>query len=358
MRWIPRRVFTALCAGLAVALVAGLTACGDSADSSSDASSASQGVATEIGYMPILPDAQLFVGLKSGALAKAGIQPKLVSFQNGPAIVQALASGQLDIAYFGIGPTMVARAKGADIRVVASNIVEQISFVALGELAPYFDNGDPETAFARFKADHGRPAKVSTFPIGSVPQTVMQYWLQNSLHSDGSDVQLVYQGASQVQQALLTGAVDGAAILEPVVSIVQKRRPEARVVASGADMFENQPGAVLAVRAAYLKAHPDVVARLVAAHIQATEALNQQTPAAIDAVAEYVGGGRVPRDVIQTAIAHSAGHFVANPHRIMQATQRMYDFQRQQGTLSADLDIPSLFDSSFYDQLTADADAR
>jgi len=345
MHWLCRPVYSALCVvGLMATLT--MTGCGQSTP---------DGVPTEIGYMPILPDAQLFVGMEDGSLADAGIAPKLLSFQNGPAMVQALASGQLDIAYFGIGPTMVARSKGADIQVVAANIVEQISFVAMGDLAPYFANGDPSTAFARFKADKGRPAKISTFPIGSVPQTVLQYWLQNSLHNDGQDLQLIYQGASQVQQSLLTGAVDGAAILEPVVSIAQKQRPEARVVASGAQMFKNQPGAVLAVRTAYIKAHPEIVEKLVAAHVKATQALNNQTPAAVDAVAKYVGGGRVPRDVIATAVAHSSGHFVADPHRIIKATQQMYDFQKRSGTLTADLDIPAMFEPSFYDQLSAGA---
>ena len=116
---------------------------------------AADGKDIEIGYMPILPVSQLFVGLEEGWIAGIGINPKLVQFQNGPAMVQALLAGQLDVAYFGIGPAMVARAKGVDIKVVASNIVEQISFIALGELAPYFNNGEAATAFARFAADKG-----------------------------------------------------------------------------------------------------------------------------------------------------------------------------------------------------------
>lgn len=337
---------------IALCVLGVLTGCGQSSSSSADGESddAASQVAAQIGYMPILPDAQLFVNLESGAIADAGIDPDLVSFQNGPAMVQALSSGQLDIAYFGIGPTMVARAKGADIRVVASNIIQQISMVALADLAPYFDNGDPATAFARFRQDKGRKAKISTFPVGSVPQTVFAYWLDKKLDADTNDVEMVYQGASQVQQSLLTGAVDGAAILEPVVSIVEKRQPKAKVVASGAEMFDNQPGAVMAVRESFIKAHPQVVARLVAAHINATRALADGNDSAIDAVAQHVGGGRLPREVIATAVAHSADNFVADPHRIIDATKRMYRFQRDQGTLSAEIDIDALFDTDFYDQ--------
>ena len=330
---------------IAGCLVASLAACGSGEP---DSTAGDAAVATQIGYMPILPDAQLFVNLENGGLARAGINPELVSFQNGPAMVQALASGQLDIAYFGIGPTMVARAKGADIRVVAANIIEQISVVALPPLAEYFDSGPAKTAFARFADAEGRSAKISTFPQGSVPQTVFDYWLTQTLGIDNSGLQMVYQGASQVQQSLLTGAVDGAAILEPVVSIVTARNPGAEVVASGGDLFESQPGAVLAVREAYLQAHPDTVEKLVAAHIDATTSLNAGSAAAVDAVAKHVGGGRLPREIIETAVANSRDHFVADPNRIVDATKRMYDFQRQQGTLSAELDIDALFEPRFF----------
>ena len=40
---------------------------------------------------------------------------------------------------------------------------------------------------------------------------------------------------------------------------------------------------------------------------------------------------------------------MADPHRIIDATKRMYDFQREQGTLTGDLDIDALFDTSFFD---------
>ena len=314
-------------------------------------SASTDSVPAEIGYMPILPDSQLFVGLEDGSIEAAGIEAKLVSFQNGPAMVQALLGGQLDIAYFGIGPTMVARGKGADIKVVASNIIEQISFVALGNLAPYFEDGDPATAFQRFEEDNGRKAKVSTFPVGSVPQTVLAYWLDREMGIESDAIDVIYQGASQVQQALLTGAVDGAAILEPVVSIVENRADDARSVAHGESMFPGQPGAVLAVRAEFIEAHPEIVQKLVAAHSAATEKLKSGDEAAIDAVHKYVGGGRLPREIVAKAVASSADSFVADPNRIIDGTRSMRDFQQETGTLGADTDIDALFETRFYDAI-------
>jgi NitT/TauT family transport system substrate-binding protein len=313
-------------------------------------SAAQEKVEVEIGYMPILPVSQIFVSSEQGWLEEAGIDARLVQFQNGPAMVQALLAGQLDVAYFGIGPAMVARARGADIKVVASSIVEQISIVALGDLAPYFE-GDHSTAFARFTADKGRKPVITTFPAGSVPQTVLQFWLQRQLQIDPDQIEVIYQGAAQVQQALLTGAVDGAAILEPVVSIVSARLPDARTVAAGSALFPNQPGAVVAVREGLIAAHPDLVQALVAAHARATDLLRDDPEAAVDAVATYVGGGRLDPAVVLAALKGSAAGFVADPNFIVEGTRTMHDFQQELGTLNRPVDLDALFDVSFYDNL-------
>ncbi|QJF53261.1 ABC transporter substrate-binding protein [Roseobacter ponti] len=313
--------------------------------------SAQERVEFEIGYMPILPVSQLFIGLEEGWIDEAGITPDLVQFQNGPAMVQALLAGQLDVAYFGIGPAMVARARGADIKVVSSNIVEQISVVALGELAPYFD-GDHATAFDRFAADKGRRAVITTFPTGSVPETVLQFWLRRQLGADVDQVEIIFQGAAQVQQALLTGAVDGAAILEPIVSIVTSRLDDAVVVAAGSELFPGQPGAVLAVRSEAIAAYPDQVRALVAAHKRATDLLVNDAEAATPAVAKYVGGGRLDPKIIRTAIEGSAAGFVSDPNFIIEGTRVMHDFQAEIGTLKKPVDLDALFDVSIYDSLS------
>ncbi|MFT6447116.1 MAG: NitT/TauT family transport system substrate-binding protein [Sulfitobacter pontiacus] len=309
---------------------------------------AQEPVSLEIGFLPILPDAQLFVTLEEGWMKDAGIKADLVQFQEGPAMVQALLAGQLDVAYFGIGPAMVARARGADIKVVASNVIEQISVVAIGDLAPYFEEGDAATAFERFAANHGRKPVISTFPRGSVPETVLQYWLLEGLKIDPSQVEIIAQGAAQVQQALLTGAVDGAAILEPVVSSVLAQDPDARVVAAGSELFPNQPGAVMAVREGVLAEHGEQIAALVAAHQRATDMLVNDPEAAAPLVAKYVGGGRMDPAIILAAIQRTGESFVADPNRIVEGTRVMHDFQAAQGTLSQPVDLEALFDLSVY----------
>ena len=302
----------------------------------------------EVGYMPILPVSQLFVGLEQGNLKTLAGDAELIQFQNGPAMVQAILGGQLDVAYLGIGPAMVARAKGADIKVVASNIVEQISFIAQPALAEAFGDGDLAGGFERFEAANGRKPIIATFPTGSVPETVLQYWLREGLNLEPKEqVEIVHQGAAAVQQSLLTGAVDGAAILEPVVSTTLARVNGAQIIAAGAQLFPSQPGAVLVVRESLIAEQPELVRAWVASHKAATEALRNDANAA-EAVQKYVGGGRLPLDLIASAIARSQSSFVSDPARIVQGTRVMHDFQADIGTLKAPVDLDALFDLSFY----------
>lgn len=313
------------------------------------ASAARAAAPIEVGYMPIIPDAQAFVVLGGATAHDPLAGTHLVEFQDGPTIVQALLAGQLDVAYVGIGPAMVARGKGADIRIVASNIVDQINLLALGDLAPYFANGDPATAFARFAAAKGRKPVITTFARGSTPTAVLEHWLRDMAHVDPDSYRIVYQGAAQAQQALLVGAVDAATVPEPAASIVMARRPGARIVVPGSQMFPDQPGAVLLVRQQLINRDPAWVQALVDAQVEATRLLNDQPQKVLPAVQKYVGGGRLPAKVVLDALRRS--HFEANPHRILSSTQRMHDFQVQTGVLHGKLDAAGLFDTSFYDHV-------
>lgn len=306
----------------------------------------------EIGYLPILPDAQLFVALGEGKLQEKGAPaPKLVQFQNGPAMTQALISGQLDVAYVGIGPALVARAKGADLKVVASNIVEQVNVVALGPLAGYFASGDPATAFARFAKDKGHKPTIASYPKGAVPETVFQYWIRKRLNTDPSQINLIYQGEAQIEQALLSGAIDGAVVLEPTATLVLSKLPQAKVIAHGSQLLPHQPGAVLVVREKLLHDNPQLVQHLVAAQIDATRLLRDDPAKAAGYVQKYVSGGRLERSLLEKAIRTSHDQFVVDPNAIISSTKNLQAFQSTLGSLKAGaVDINKFIDTSFYDK--------
>ena len=183
-----------------------------------------------VGFIPVLGVAQLFVIEGEGWDQKAGFEIVPTQFESGPAMISALASGTLDAAYSGIGPMMVAQTRGLDVRVVAACATGEVAVVARGRLAG-LSGGNVAAALAAFKAMEGRPARIASQPAGSMPDTVLRYWLETVAKADPTTYDILGMGIEQTQQALLAGAVDAASVREPTVTLVLMRDPEAKVLA-------------------------------------------------------------------------------------------------------------------------------
>jgi NitT/TauT family transport system substrate-binding protein len=310
---------------------------------------AAKEVTLEMAYMPIVPCSQLFVLQGMGWAKKAGIKLKLTRFPNGPAIVQAIASGKMDLMCFGIGPAMVTRGKGIKLKVVAAGIVNQIAVVAQGDLVKYFDkHKNGKAALMAFTKDKGRKPKIASFPKGSVPDTVTRHWLLRSLGVQLGDVELIGMGASRVQQALLTRAVDAAGILEPILTIVESKLKDAKVVARAKDMMDGQPGSTIAARENVIAEHRDALIKLVELHIKATELLKNSPEKAAPYVKNYVAKGLIDVETIEKSLESPSSNFKANPREIQKETKYMHDFQKNE-KINTKVSVDGLFDFSIYD---------
>ena len=122
--------FVLLAGAAGLALAGGSGESGQPGSGDGSAEGPREPLELEVGYMPILPVAQVFVMEGEGWTSEAGLEFNLVRFQNGPAMVQALASGELDVMFFGIGPALVARGRGQEITVVASDSRPMMSVTA------------------------------------------------------------------------------------------------------------------------------------------------------------------------------------------------------------------------------------
>jgi NitT/TauT family transport system substrate-binding protein len=301
----------------------------------------------EMAYMPIVPCSQLFVMEGMGWAKEAGLNLKLTRFPNGPAIVQAIASGKMDMMCFGIGPAMVTRGKGIKLKVVAAGIVEQIAVIAQGELADYFQKYNGAEALRQFAKDKGRKPKIASFPKGSVPDTVTRHWLLESLKMELDEVELIGMGASRVQQALLSRSVDAAGILEPILTIVSEKLKDAKVVARASEMMPNQPGSIIAVREEVLAKHRAAIVKFVELHVRATELLLKEPAKAAPHVKEFISKGLLETDVILKAITSPSSNFRADPESILESTKYMHDFQKS-NKIKTNVSVDGLFDLSIY----------
>ncbi len=307
-----------------------------------------------VGVIPVLGVAPIFVVDKEGWAKEAGFDFKFTTFESGPVMIQALASGTLDVYVAGVAPLGVARSKGIDIRVVTSTAVEEMTVAAGAKLAPSFKPGvAPAQALKEFRAANGKPARLATQPPGSVPHTTLVHWLTQVIKADKADYEIVPMGIDATQQALLTGAVDGATIREPTDTIVQQRDPRIRIVALGGEMFPNQPGTVVAFSGAFLTRNQAGVQKLVDALVKADKLIKAEPKRVAPHVEAALGKGLIDAATIEKALASPASKFTADPRVIMEATAKMQAFQVSIGTLEKDVPLDGLFDTSFYEKATA-----
>jgi NitT/TauT family transport system substrate-binding protein len=305
-------------------------------------------VTLEMAYMPIVPCSQLFVIEGMGWAKEAGINLELTRFPNGPAIVQAIASGKMDTMCFGIGPAMVTRGKGIELKVIAAGITNQIAVIAQGDLLEYFDKyKDGAEALRAFARDKGRKPKIASFPKGSVPDTVTRHWLLRSLNMDLNEVELIGMGAARVQQALLSRSVDAAGILEPILTIVESKLKGAKVVARATDMMNGQPGSTIAAREHVIAEHRDALVKLVELHIKATELLKNDPAAAAPHVKDFVAKGLIDVETIQKSLESPSSNFAADPNEILQQTEYMANFQKSE-KINTKVSTDGLFDLTIY----------
>ena len=308
--------------------------------------------ALTIGYIPVVGSAQLFVIDGEGWAKADGIDLKLTRFDSGPAMLQALASGQLDLYLGGIGPVMVARGQGIDVRVDAAAAIDELAVVVRGPFADAISKGpDLASAVTAFSQAQHRKPKLSTQPPGSVPDTVLRYWLDVGSHLSFSDLDILSMGIDATQQAFLSGAVDGAIVREPTLTLLRDRDSRVTIVAAGGQLFPNQPGSVLAVYKGNDPAKRDAVDRLIKLHIRATELLNKDPKSAAPFVTKALGAGIVPVSVMERALVSPISHFIADPAVIVEASQKMEDYQLKLGVISKVVPVDQVFDLERFKRL-------
>ncbi len=314
-----------------------------------------QAVKTRIAYVPVIGAAPLFVLTGAGWARETGLDVSLIKFESGPPAINALASGTIDALAIGLAPVAVARAKGLDTRVVAAMATGGSGFVAASSLAAAFDRqrGDVAKSFADFHLSAGRPAKLATVPSGGVPNVALNHWLFALNNVARGDAQIVALGIDAVQQALLSGAVDGGTALEPGLTITLARDPRLKMIATADQMFEGIPGVVLAVSGPFAKAYPEAVDRLVALNARANAFIAANTDQAADFVQPALGGGLVDKATFARALVSKAVRFVADPAAIVEPARRMLDYEATIGDFDKPPPVDGLIDASVYARVAA-----
>lgn len=161
-----------------------------------------------------LTDAGVLLADEFGYLTSAGVSVQMVRLPSAPALLTALATGQLDIAGISVTPGLFTSIqRGVQIRIVGDKQSVRPGFSATRLVVRTAMVGKDEAATVQ--ALKGKTIAISAKAAG-IYMVVLNYLAAHGLSA--SDVRFVELSYPSMVPALGSGAVDAAAVLEPFLS--------------------------------------------------------------------------------------------------------------------------------------------
>jgi len=303
-----------------------------------------------VGAFPNITHAQAMVGKANGAFEKAvgsGVKIEWKTFNAGPAAIEALFAGAIDMTYIGPNPTIsgYVRSNGEALRVVAG--------AASGGAALVVRNDAGITKPADF---HGK--KVASPQLGNTQDVALRSWLRaNGLKSTdkGGDVQVIPLANPDQLTLFVKKELDAAWAPEPWATRLI-REGNGHLLVDERTLWPNGQFvcANLIVSSKFLKEHPDVVKNWLRAHVELTDWINGHTPDAkklLNGQIQKETGKALPDAVLDEAFGRLSVTYDPLRTSLLTSAKSAFDagFLGRQAP-----DLSNLYDLSLLNQVLAE----
>jgi NitT/TauT family transport system substrate-binding protein len=302
-----------------------------------------------IGYFPNINHAQAVIGLGNGDFQKIlgsniTVQPFL--FNAGPSAIEALLAKRIDVTYVGPNPTIngYVVTGGKDLRIIAGATSGGAVFVVRNDSGIQSPKDFAGKKFAS-------PQLGNTQDI-----SLRKYFLDNGYKTteNGGSVTVVPVANPDIMTLFLKKQIDGAWVPEPWGARLVKEAngriflDERRLWPDGKFVTAN-----IVASTDYLKNNPDVIKKLLAAHVNQTIWINNHTDDAIKAFnteLKKLTGKTIAEDELRQAWSRIG--FTYDPLKIslFRSANNAYDL----GFLArgkSHPDLSGLFDLTILDQV-------
>ncbi|PKL68607.1 MAG: aliphatic sulfonates ABC transporter substrate-binding protein [Methanobacteriales archaeon HGW-Methanobacteriales-1] len=213
----------------------------------------------EVGYLPTDHSAALLVAKHNKTYENNGLNVKTVQINSGSNIVDAVASGDVDIGYVGITPAMQGISKGIPIKVVGS-----VNMVGSGIVV------EPNSTITSPADLKGK--SIATPGVSSIQQVLLLYELQK-YNITSEDVDLISINVYNIPSSLAAHKVDAYISYEPFVSLAPYEGIGNVLIYSN-DIIKDHPCCVIIASESFIKEHPQELDKFLKIHQQTTEYVN------------------------------------------------------------------------------------
>lgn len=250
-----------------------------------------------IAYFPNVTHTQALIMKENKLLENKlgdGITVSYTSFNAGPAEVEAIFAGEIDLGYIGPVPAINANVKSeGDVQILANAT-------------------NAGAVLVKRKGVEINSAKDLDGKIVAIPQLgntqhlcLLSLLAENKLKSKsaGGTVEVVAVANADVMNMMDQGTVDAAVVPEPWGTILEKKS-SAEIVLDYDELFlgGEYPSAVVIANKDFMDANPDVVKKFLEAHEEATLYINENKEEAVKIANKQIleaTGKSIEEDVIK-----------------------------------------------------------
>lgn len=254
-----------------------------------------------IGYFPNINHAQAVIGLGRGDFQEAlgdDIEVKTQIFNAGPSVIEALRAGAIDVSYVGPNPAINGY-------VVSNGGLRIVSGVASGGAVFVVRNDagiDSVDDFAN--------KKFSSPQLGNTQDVALRtYLLEHGYQTKekGGNVEVLPAKNADILTLMEKKDIDGAWVPEPWGAKLVKEA-NARIFLDERDLWPDGEfvTAHIIVRTEYLEDNPDTIRKLLEAHIDETNWINENLDEAMqvfNAELKKLTGKTIPEDEFEAGFS-------------------------------------------------------
>jgi NitT/TauT family transport system substrate-binding protein len=303
--------------------------------------------AIRVGAFPNITHAQAMVGKANGWFDKAmGPQVKVqwTSFNAGPAAIEALFAGAIDMTYVGPNPAIngYVRSNGQALRVVAGAASGGASLIVR-----------TDSGINRPEDFHGK--RVASPQFGNTQDVALRNWLKThgmTTIDKGGDVQIIPMANPDQLTLFLKKELDAAWAPEPWATRLI-HEGNGRLFVDERTLWPNGQFAIglLVVNTKFLKAHPDLVKTWIRANIDLTDWINAHPTEArklLNLQIQAETGKALPPIVLDEASSRMQATYDPLRSALMTAAKQAFD----DGFLGRQMpDLSGLFDLTLLNEV-------
>jgi NitT/TauT family transport system substrate-binding protein len=305
----------------------------------------------KIGYFPNINHAQAVIGLGNGTFQKAlgdNIEVKTTIFNAGPSAMEALFAKQVDVTYVGPNPAINAYvvSQGKDVRIISGASSGGAVFVVRN------DSGIQSTKDFANK-------KFASPQLGNTQDVALRkYLLDNGYKTkeNGGNVEVVPAKNPDILTLMLKKEIDGAWVPEPWGARLIKEA-NARIFLDERDLWPPKGQFVtghIVARTDYLQSNPDVIKKLLTAHVNETEWINSHKEEAIKAFnveLSKITGKTIPDDELYSALSRMELTYDPIKESLFQSANSAFDIGFLGKTRS---DLSGIYDLKVLDEVLSE----